>query len=881
MIEELQAGLKSLGYDFTPDMSKIDKWVDLETDNGKVSYKLIHIKDGFLCHLKNWSRDETHALKSTNLVEYSPTEYRELQEQAELELEARHENAHLKALSIIKKSGQNMTTPYMERKGIDSAPTTYQLQNTYGYWDLIIPMYDIDDKLWSIQTIEPEGQKSFLEGGRTKGLMHYLSLANPSDHIYVCEGFATGMSILGMLPSPALVVAAFSASNLKPVGEALREKYPHAHIWFCADNDHRKEMNVGLKLATEAALAVSGMVIYPTFEKNEPGTDWDDFVKLVGIDNAKEKFNAQMTAPNSLQHLVETNYGKVLKKKKPTKTKKQNDENTQTNFGDAEPCDGTSGEISETVGEENSILTNTLVQRTIAISEMGAESVDEEVKAKMEVAWAEVQRLKEKTASFLPHVTMYMNGLAPMELKIKNGKPVTPTEKEVAHYVHSYFVASNTPLKRWGEKDLFKYTGTHWQLLDAGDMIEIKNQISTALRGAAGATRVDSCYRTFFRLVDKMPRNPYITDPSKISFKNTTLHVEIDTRTREWSLRRAPHDPADFISHFIPFNLDESATNPYFLDMLDNIFTKKDKVTGTSTPDPEKQEKLKLLQEMYGACIAPIFPHLFLLYGPGGSGKTSLIKCAMRLVHDDAKASVEPCEMKGFVLQSVAGRLVNFVSDINTVEPIEDATVKRIEDRIPIRIDRKFKDAIMAPLPAVNIFGANGIPATKDQTSNAMMRRWSFVKMASMDRSEEPDYDYANWAFDQCPEGVLAWAIEGLKRLLSNQGKYSTFKSDRGAIREWQTGRDYVQQFLDDMQFGEANGVILDPEGKMKPGDLWHKFCAWSEFSNGGKPRFGKKTFYSSLENKGHIRKKTNTSYVFEGFRVDESGKNKGEVAQF
>ena len=179
--------LKSHRLNITLDLSKVpDKPVTIRTEEFKGWYTFKKYGDDISLLLGNWAGDRWYYKTPSLDFKQDPTEYRELQEQAELELAAGYENAHLKALSLLNKSGQHMTTPYMERKGIDSPPTTYQVQNTYGYWDLLIPMHDLDGKIWSIQTIEPEGQKSFLEGGRTKGLMHCLTPRMSHDHIYIC-----------------------------------------------------------------------------------------------------------------------------------------------------------------------------------------------------------------------------------------------------------------------------------------------------------------------------------------------------------------------------------------------------------------------------------------------------------------------------------------------------------------------------------------------------------------------------------------------------------------------------------------------------------------------------------------------------------------------
>jgi hypothetical protein len=52
-------------------------------------------------------------------------------------------------------------------------------------------MRDIDGRLWSLQTIAPDGGKLFLRGGKTKG-MHHLIGGPVRNWVYVCEGYGIG-----------------------------------------------------------------------------------------------------------------------------------------------------------------------------------------------------------------------------------------------------------------------------------------------------------------------------------------------------------------------------------------------------------------------------------------------------------------------------------------------------------------------------------------------------------------------------------------------------------------------------------------------------------------------------------------------------------------
>lgn len=834
--------LKGHGCNFTPDLSILpDKPIPIDIEDFKGWYSFWRRGEGIYFMLGNWRTGDKFSYQTPDVeFDFTDPEYIKLQERAAAARESGQEDARIRALAAINRSGQNMITQYLERKNVQASQSMYQELNAFGEVNLLVPMHDIDGNVWNVQTIEPYGTKSFLSGGRTKGLMHAINHTAPSTNfIYICEGVATALSVSDMLAGAAPVFIAFAASNLREVGELIRAKFPGSHLMFCADNDHLREINVGLKSATDAALAVHGLVIYPRFTIEQPGSDWNDYVSLVGRDNAKKEFQRQLDNPNLLQHLVETNYGKEIKAKKKRAPKKastetaESVENAQGDFRDEKPSESASNELPEILRSESGLSSGSI----------GAGAATES---------HEEKDLSPYSMSLRP----YINGLLPMKMKTnKKGDPVIPLELDVAHYVLSYY---KDKLRRF-DSDLFLYTGTHWKLLSSNELVALRTQIIVALNGLCTANKINSVYRILFDLCKTLPRNPFVVSAKKISFKNGTLHVEQAPQSREWSLRFSTHAASDFISHFIPYDFNEKATNPAFLGMLDNIFAS----------DPDRERKLMLIQEMYGACIAPVFPHLFLLYGPGGSGKSSVIICAGRLVHQDAQCSVEPSDMEGFKVEAMAGRLVNVVTDIDVLKPIHDAIVKRITDQTDVRIDRKYRSAIMAPLPAVHIFGANSIPATRDLTSDAMLRRWSIVHLANMKRAENPDEGYANWAFDQCPEGVLAWALVGLRRLLANRGIFTQFEAERNTVKEWQSGRDSVQQFLNDLRDNEVPGFRLKIDAKVIRKTLWNAYVSWCKDALSGSPKMGRNTFFAAIESKGRPLKLLDGVRYFGGIEAD------------
>lgn len=88
------------------------------------------------------------------------------------------------------------------------------------------------------------------------------------------------------------VVSAFDSGNLKAVAKALHEKYPQKPVIVAADDDKYLELSQGLnhgkEKAGEAADAVNGFMVLPTFAPSEQSSNpkqFSDFNDLANRSN--------------------------------------------------------------------------------------------------------------------------------------------------------------------------------------------------------------------------------------------------------------------------------------------------------------------------------------------------------------------------------------------------------------------------------------------------------------------------------------------------------------------------------------------------------------------------------------------------------------------
>ncbi len=170
--------------------------------------------------------------------------------------------------------------------------------------DLLLPIYDVNGNIRSVQTIQPNGAKLFAAGSQKEGHFYVVDGSNQGlaaldevKAIVIAEGYATADTVSSALNCP--VVAAFDSGNLVPVAKLLHERYPDKVIVIAGDDDQHLEsvngINAGRQKAIEAAGLVDGVAVFPVFAPGEQVSqklsDFNDLANksTLGIDAVKRQ----------------------------------------------------------------------------------------------------------------------------------------------------------------------------------------------------------------------------------------------------------------------------------------------------------------------------------------------------------------------------------------------------------------------------------------------------------------------------------------------------------------------------------------------------------------------------------------------------------------
>ena len=161
--------------------------------------------------------------------------------------------------------------PYLIKKGIKPVKGL-KLEEKTGA--ILVPMYDADYEITSLQRIFPDGEKKMLYDGRKKKSCFVINGTLPP---CICEGLATGISINEATGSKVLV--AFDVGNLENVARIAAETYPDLII--CADTDHTKDPNAGLTRGKVIAAELGVGLRYP---EGIDGSDFNDLHQEKGAE---------------------------------------------------------------------------------------------------------------------------------------------------------------------------------------------------------------------------------------------------------------------------------------------------------------------------------------------------------------------------------------------------------------------------------------------------------------------------------------------------------------------------------------------------------------------------------------------------------------------
>lgn len=218
--------------------------------------------------------------------------------------------------------------------------------------------------------------------------------------------------------------------------------------------------------------------------------------------------------------------------------------------------------------------------------------------------------------------------------------------------------------------------------------------------------------------------------------------------------------------------------------------------------DDEARARLSAILEVLGASVlgfAPTMARALFLYGPGGTGKSTLIDLMTRWCQPGAVCSVTPQDMgeNRFAPARLDGAIMNVVDDLPK-DAIADAGVwKSAITGGRIDVERKGKDGHGIYPTAGHVYAGNRLPVAV-QATTGFWRRWLVVEYDRVFAGTRRDRPIIHDLAAEMPT-ILGAAIGAFLATGGAGGRgYTMPGCHEDVMRQWDTVSDSVSAFANE-----------------------------------------------------------------------------------
>jgi putative DNA primase/helicase len=273
--------------------------------------------------------------------------------------------------------------------------------------------------------------------------------------------------------------------------------------------------------------------------------------------------------------------------------------------------------------------------------------------------------------------------------------------------------------------------------------------------------------------VREINANPFI-----INLKNGLYNV-LDNSFKE-------HSSEYYSTVQLNARYDPTAKCPQFLDFLAGIL-----------PDTE----LNLIQELVGYLLIPVnkAQKAFVLVGAPNAGKSTLLSIIQEVLLGAENVANIPWQSLGdrFYKAELFGKLANMFADLPSKAIDDGGWFKALTGEDYITAERKNKDPFSYRPYARLLFSCNEIPKNYADRSDGFYRRLMIIRFDKSVPKERRDPNLREKISAE-RDGILAWALEGLKRLIANSYAFSETARTAAEIQRYKIDSNSALMFLEE-----------------------------------------------------------------------------------
>ncbi len=317
------------------------------------------------------------------------------------------------------------------------------------------------------------------------------------------------------------------------------------------------------------------------------------------------------------------------------------------------------------------------------------------------------------------------------------------------------------------------------------------------------------------------------------------------------------HRREDRLTRVSPVLYDRDATAPLFKKFLEQI--------------QPQSEMRRFLQRAMGYSMTGDTTEecLFICYGGGANGKTTLIEGVRAVFGSDYAVELSPsaltinrnAEDLDLALSPLLGARLATTTELRDNQKLNEQSVKKICSGEPVRARQRYHDSFEF-CPNVKLWTATNHKPTVSGDDDGIWRR---LRLILFDQKFEGDQINRNLRAELREElpGILNWAIEGC--LAWQQGGLSPPQSVIDATQDYRDAEDQIAGFFDEC-------CEETPDLWVSTGDIRSALAAWCKTSGAYVPSTN--TLTARLRRRGFVAEKRARKRGWRGLTLTEEARS-------
>lgn len=312
------------------------------------------------------------------------------------------------------------------------------------------------------------------------------------------------------------------------------------------------------------------------------------------------------------------------------------------------------------------------------------------------------------------------------------------------------------------------------------------------------------------------------------------------------------HSPDDFITKITSVSPGQKGME-IWLDSLNLIFQ-------------NNQELIDYVQMICGlAAIGKVYVEaLIIAYGDGRNGKSTFwnaISRVLGLYSGNISADTLTVGCRRNIkpeMAEVKGKRLLIAAEMQEGARLNDSTVKQLCSTDDIFAEKKYKDPFSFKPCHTLVLYTNHLPRVS-ASDDGIWRRLIVIPFNAKITGKSDIKNYSEYLYDNAGEAILAWVIEGSKKVIELNYQIPVPACVQEAINEYHSQNDWFGHFL-------ADKCEVDDSYKESSSALYQVYRNYSMDCN----EYIRSTadFYFALEKAGFKRIKIHNKRFFKGLRL-------------